>query len=195
MKKMIAIASIVSIALSVNASSYQWGFNGYDYVNAAGEGYNADYGINVWGGGKAFLYLGTVTANESAFDFSDATYITAATFDNAYLIYGNDGTEGRPSSDLITSTAAGQAYSLILVDQTDATSDSLANYTGNYVLYNGTSTEGAIPGATVEYYAAFENSNAVTQADWATMAPVPEPTSGLLLLLGMAGLALKRKRA
>ncbi|MBR4616199.1 MAG: PEP-CTERM sorting domain-containing protein [Kiritimatiellae bacterium] len=26
-------------------------------------------------------------------------------------------------------------------------------------------------------------------------AAVPEPTSGLLLLLGMAGLALKRKRA
>ncbi len=26
-------------------------------------------------------------------------------------------------------------------------------------------------------------------------APIPEPTSGLLMLLGMAGLALKRKRA
>ena len=31
---------------------------------------------------------------------------------------------------------------------------------------------------------------------WAPMAvPIPEPTSGLLLLLGVAGLALKRKRA
>ena len=28
-----------------------------------------------------------------------------------------------------------------------------------------------------------------------TAAPVPEPTSGLLLLLGVAGMALKRKRA
>ena len=28
-----------------------------------------------------------------------------------------------------------------------------------------------------------------------SVAPVPEPTSGLLMLLGMAGLALKRKRA
>lgn len=28
-----------------------------------------------------------------------------------------------------------------------------------------------------------------------TITPVPEPTSGLMLLLGMAGLALKRKRA
>ena len=36
-----------------------------------------------------------------------------------------------------------------------------------------------------------------TQASntWNEMAAVPEPTSGLLLLLGMAGLALRRKRA
>lgn len=33
--------------------------------------------------------------------------------------------------------------------------------------------------------------------NWSSVAAqsVPEPTSGLLLLLGMAGLALKRKRA
>ena len=36
--------------------------------------------------------------------------------------------------------------------------------------------------------------NAAGATAWATAA-VPEPTSGLLLLLGMAGLALKRKRA
>lgn len=33
-----------------------------------------------------------------------------------------------------------------------------------------------------------------TPVTW-TSAPVPEPTSGILLLLGVAGLALKRKRA
>ena len=31
--------------------------------------------------------------------------------------------------------------------------------------------------------------------EWKSMSAVPEPTSGLLLLLGVAGLALKRKRA
>ena len=34
-----------------------------------------------------------------------------------------------------------------------------------------------------------------TGGGWVSSAAVPEPTSGLLLLLGMAGLALKRKRA
>ena len=34
-----------------------------------------------------------------------------------------------------------------------------------------------------------------TGAGWYMTAAAPEPTSGLLLLLGVAGLALKRKRA
>ena len=194
MKKLIISAVIICTAVLSQAANYTWGFNGYDYVDSTGAGYDSGYGINVWSGGKAFLYLGTVTASSSAFDFSGATYITAATFDSTYLIYGNDGTEGYSSSDLITSTTAGQAFSLILVDQTSATSDSLASYSGNYVLVNGSSAEGTIPGATVSHYANFLDGNPVAQSNWATMS-VPEPTSGLLMLLGMAGLALRRKRA
>ena len=50
-------------------------------------------------------------------------------------------------------------------------------------------------GATVTYYADFTDYNtAIGSSDWATMA-VPEPTSGLLMLIGMGGLALKRKKA
>jgi len=35
----------------------------------------------------------------------------------------------------------------------------------------------------------------VNKTAWKSFSSVPEPTSGLLLLIGMAGLALKRKRA
>jgi hypothetical protein len=38
------------------------------------------------------------------------------------------------------------------------------------------------------------NMKTVTQGTW-TAVNVPEPTSGLLLLLGMAGLALRRKQS
>ena len=38
-------------------------------------------------------------------------------------------------------------------------------------------------------------ANAVSSATWTTPAAVPEPTSGLLMLLGVAGLALRRRRA
>lgn len=196
MKKLLVVASIMAAVFTSEASSFSWGFTGYDYVNASGEGYDSDFDLNVWGGGKAYLYLGTVTASDTAFDFSAATLITSATFDAQELIYGNVGSEAYSTSDLVTSTDAGQAFSLILVDDT---SKDLASYEGNYVLYTGLSEEGAIPGATVSYYAAFQDTNPVTQADWQTMgggaSPIPEPTSGLLMLLGMAGLALRRRRA
>lgn len=41
----------------------------------------------------------------------------------------------------------------------------------------------------------FINLSSNAQTAWTATGAVPEPTSGLLMLLGMAGLALKRKRA
>lgn len=184
------LTSVVMTACALNAAQYVWGFGAGDYEDINGDR-DATYGV--YTGGKAFLYLGTVTASESAFDLASATLVNTATFDADMYTYGYEVTDSPLSSDLITSTAAGQNFSLILVDNDVSTLD---GYTGNYVLYNGTSTEGVMPGATVTYYAEFwQNDNPIAASDWATMGAVPEPTSGLLMLLGMAGLALKRKRA
>lgn len=49
--------------------------------------------------------------------------------------------------------------------------------------------------ATKKAYMDLEATFAANGTGWYTTESVPEPTSGLLLLLGMAGLALKRKQA
>ena len=189
MKKLITCATVVLAACAVHAASFVWGFGAGDYEDING---NRDDTYGVFADGKAYLYLGTVTASESAFDFSKATFVTSAGFDIDTYAYGNVLTDALSDSDTVASTAAGQAFSLILVDQPV---NDLSNYEGNYVLYNGISTQGDIPGATVTHYAEFvQMSNPITASDWATMS-VPEPTSGLLMLLGMAGLALRRRRA
>lgn len=68
----------------------------------------------------------------------------------------------------------------------------LADATSAYLTGETTkSTGGAGQAATLAFTA---NTGTQTASNWYTVA-APEPTSGLLLLLGVAGLALKRKRA
>ena len=179
------MVSAVAMAYVVNASSFVWGFmNEGDYINSKGDAFDS---------GTAFLFIGAVTASESAFDLSGATYVTSAGYVDDY--FGATSSENMAASDKVTSTAANQDFSLLLFDQEGMTLSDLATFEGDYVLYTGKSEEGSIPGVTVTKYGKFLRYGEVEQSSWATMGPVPEPTSGLLLLLGMAGLALKRKRA
>ena len=56
---------------------------------------------------------------------------------------------------------------------------------------------GEVSGSSSAKYIVFGNTDSpvASTTPFAGVTPVPEPTSGLLLLLGVAGLALRRKRA
>ncbi len=188
MKKLLIIASIIAMACSASAASFVWGFiNEGEYENKSGAAFDS---------GTAFLFLGTVTATDTAFNLSSATYVTSAGYVNDY--FGTQDTSNMPSSDIVTSTTAGQAYSLLLFETAGMTTADLTSYVGDYVLYVGSSTEGVLPGVSGNtYFADFHRDGEIGAANWATMSggAVPEPTSGLLMLLGVAGLALRRHRA
>ena len=68
----------------------------------------------------------------------------------------------------------------------------------NYAVVSGaanlTKTVGSSTG-TVSFTAGSQASFLNNTANWKSYGAVPEPTSGLLMLLGMAGLALRRRRA
>ena len=180
------IISSMAVACSVHAASMVWGFGSTDItdINGAymGEAVN----------GVAYLYLGTVTSDGKTFDTSSATYV-AQGGQNADYTFG----VSEPVDNAnVTSTAAGQAYSLILVEDNGKGLDS---YEGNYILVNGTSTQGVDPMASATW-AKFTDQTAYGANDWSTMTAgggsggIPEPTSGLLLLVGGAMLALRRKQ-
>ena len=98
-----------------------------------------------------------------------------------------------PASSGKTLDAGTYESFFILFDSTTPTSGS-----SQYVVVSGAANLTKTIAATTAN-ASFASGNAssiVNNADnWKSYGPVPEPTSGLLLLLGMAGLALKRKRA
>ena len=193
MKKLMMIVSSMAVACSVQAASMVWGFASPDIKDVNDE-YMGDAVQGV-----AYLYLGTVTSDGKAFDTSSATLVTQAG-QNANYQFGEIDTPVENAK--VTSTADGQAYTLILVEDNGKGLDS---YDGNYILFTGSSQEGNDPMSGAKW-AVFTDPTAYGASDWSTMTAgggggggggqggIPEPTSGLLLLVGGAMLALRRKQ-
>ena len=182
MKKLMLLASAVAMACTVQAANFQWGFQSADITDI-----NGNY-MGEAVPGYAYLFLGTVSASDTAFNMTGTTLLASGGQNDDYS-YGS--LNDLISNDALTSTAAGQAYSLIL---TETEVSDFSKFEGNYVLANGVSDQGNNP-MTGETWAQFVDITDYGAGDWKTMSAAPEPTSGLLLLLGVAGLALKRKKA
>lgn len=127
-------------------------------------------------------------------------------------MYGQDGTSKFTGSFVLYATGGDLSSDLAVYTVNPVVNGAIANaafttetlttgksYDFYFVLTDGnkTFTSEAKTGSALETGATslnFGNMASATQtaSNWAA---VPEPTSGLLLLLGVAGLALKRKRA
>ena len=202
MKKLVMFASAAAVACSLQAGSFVWGFSG---------GADDPAGATGWmeSGATALLYLGTVSFDASSgWNTAGATFVASAGFDTVTQMGFGNLDEGNMSTSDDISVAGGQAYTLILVDADGVTGSSLAGYTGDgkhYYIATGTSIGKVLPGmGTADTpFASLDSSDFVYSTMWQSAATsgggsgggVPEPTSGLLLALGGAMLALRRKRA
>ena len=174
MKKIMIALAIVATATVVNAAACAWSGLGVAKVDAAD------------------------AATQYTMYLLDAS-VTDATTMAGYLASGDT---SYLSAAMVTTTsgiAAGTAvrWNTIFGDYTAG--DSYTYYT---VIFNGAVTDADHFMITSEKTASVPASGSLamafgTQASntWNTMTAVPEPTSGLLMLVGLAGLALRRRRA
>ena len=149
----------------------------------------------------AAVMVAGVAANAASFKWSGAN------------IYGPDGNKFTGTAELFCDALSSTVLSTVNVNNGAITATTFDNATAvgdtSYDFYfkitttydskEVTYTSAAKSVTALETGTAtigFGNQQSATTAAgaWATAA-VPEPTSGLLLLLGVAGLALKRKRA
>ena len=192
MKKLIIAAAIAAVALVSNASAFNWSNTG---VSTTGVIYN--YQAN-----STKLYSSTVSYTAyliCAGDTTQADLLTALRKGDAlsdYAIGGNSTTTLNSSSKIAKTSdfdygSAGNSYNFYFAIL-DAANDQvlISDVSAGLAQESGT-TAVAFSGSKTWSNQAF-GEEAFSSAGW--YSTVPEPTSGLLLLLGMAGLALRRKQ-
>ena len=177
MKKLMIAAFAVAVAAVAQAASISWNATAYNYITKAGVVQTAATALE---GDFVLAYLGTGTAdwnNATVANVGTVSYGTVKGVANAKASGSyawTYGAEGTPSNGDIFGVMfkddKGDLYQLEYADGSKVTETVTISGMGN----NTWAT--AFTFATGNYTA------------------VPEPTSGLLLLLGMAGLALRRKQ-
>ena len=196
MKKLIIAAAIAAGALVTQAASFDWVTSGKAYSIA-----DATIG--------AGLAAGTTYGVGSKNADSMSNQITSYGAVWTYLITLTDGTttdtlSGSLGSGDFSSRAVNKSLSSTLWDSATGESPVTINYS---IVLTGTLTDGldkswTITSDTITGSASWAGTGDITfktaaASSWSTPggSGVPEPTSGLLMLIGMAGLALRRKRA
>ncbi len=182
MKKLMVLVTAVALAFAGQAASVDWKMN----VANQGEAWSAANAYVMAFNGSdynAVINLLTVTGSDNM-----------ATDLGAYaLTLGTGGTSASVSNTRKAATASGTSdgvtgSSMFWVIFTEGKMDAksaiawtTATEISSYAYEAGSSTPGTF--------------GFTTAGNTGTIASVPEPTSGLLMLVGIAGLALRRRRA
>ena len=181
MKKLVLAVAAVALAIGAQAATVNWksGANvlGPDGTTKLGKD---AYMMYVWD---------NLTASEYA----------SLTVDKVYDTYGSQLASAKSASSgsatlgtTVKNTSAADDttyYAAVLLVYNDGTKD---YYMANLATAH---TDAVGGGASVGNLGKFIGGDTSGTATSWTTAAVPEPTSGLLMLLGMAGLALRRRRA
>jgi len=180
MKKiMIALAAVAMVA-SAQAANVKWQVDGAsDY-----KGWN----VYIYSGTSASIQtiLATVIEDSAApAGWTDnLTYVTAGS--------GTINNRGKLLNQGTTDVNTEQTWTVVLLNGT-----SFANGVGYAVSQSYAVSDYAYSGSDTPTTMSFDSFTAGTLATKTTPPPgpepVPEPTSGLLMLLGVAGLALRRR--
>lgn len=179
MKKLIMAAAVAMLGIVTNAAVATWDV---DTIYTRGITDNAN-GYLVY-----FVDADLYSAAKAKTDIGNANFAflanTAQAWEAAYLV--NDGYVEGESGNVYGNGVDVNGYLVIF----DASTTAAATYA--YVSDSASGSTTSLGGSAVLYFDDAQLAGMQTAVNWTA---VPEPTSGLLMLLGVAGLALKRKRA
>jgi len=200
-KLMVAAAAAVMMSFAANAGQCAWGYWGDATVDHSGTAFT---------GGTALLYvltgsgvIPTYDTSTGTWNMNGATLVDTSAYSSELIGWGNG--EFMEVAGIDPGTTAGdpQAYLAIVLTETAGVTD-LSTYDSYYAYaLVGQGSQDVVEPSGPTYGTIFETYDTTIAAasDWKLAqpttppAPTPEPTTGLLVLLGVAGLALRRKQA
>ncbi len=180
MKKLMILVAAASLAGLVNAATCNWSGSAVALKSATDD--PTKYTV--------YLLDATVTDASTMAGYltnGDTSYLAAATVTTtAGIAVGSPATAARWGKNGFGSYTAGDAYTYYTVIFNDAVDSA------DYFMITAEKAATVPSSGSLAMSFGSQASNS-----WVAMgsSPVPEPTSGLLMLLGMAGLALRRRRA
>ena len=169
MKKLLVIAAVAMAVVSAKAACVDWKVSGTSATN----GYT--------------VYLMTSLADS----YASVSELAAAAVDSGTIAKSGKtyGFTSNAVDPTVTSTSMANAY-YVIVESGTPTSYTYYAVNMSSMVYDPDKQESS-PGTFNSVSAADIISGGTSKA----FVAVPEPTSGLLMLLGMCGLALRRRRA
>lgn len=198
MKKLITTVAIVCAAVFANAATANWAVSGSNFYNGAGSA-----AAKLTSGTSIYVFdyskvqqsaLFDVFANNTSVDLSKVEGYagTIAIGTTAGVISSASGAFSYGEQSTSEETKSYSFYLAVIKDDAIYLSKTVSKDA------NGSSTAASVGFGSQAPTTGASSKSLPTEGfeavgQWA--AAVPEPTSGLLLLLGMAGLALKRKQA
>ena len=196
MKKLMIALAAVAVGVIANAASVNWEVGG---IQTTGDFDNPD-GTEAYATGYSVYLFNNATLSQSVMAgyIADAAnggtdWSTALASKSMWSFVGDSEYGGGSKNGLSADNGTFTGYMVIL----DAGSVDAANYAFITDTYSAADNS-----MHVIAFNTFDYENYVNALDYSTAGQtgsnwtaVPEPTSGLLMLLGMAGLALRRRRA
>ena len=180
MKKLIMALAVVACATVVSAASFDWKTSTTGKVYTQGT-------TTVMESGTAYLFDSATTSQAAMFallydkgDISSVTALSTKSIADGKISAGSAFEWGNAGDTLSAYVVVVDGDNFFISDTASKAGDASATMTLSFALKNA--SQGAASTAT-----------SFGGAGW--YIAVPEPTSGLLMLVGLTGLALRRRRA
>ncbi len=201
MKKLIVSTIAVALALVANAATVSWTITGVQDSSANKLTAGHTYMFFATSAAAAQTQIAAITALAGSGADSLTTAMSSAAWNDTKkataagtFSIGTSAAMGGytlPTNASLGLSGGTTYFAYAVIFDTETITDA-----SNYIVAQGTpTTSGFTTNGDTSSMNKSINIGSQSSATWYAVGSVPEPTSGLLMLLGVAGLALKRKRA